>query len=366
MRALNPIEIAKQALLPSQDDAEQRRVLQLFRNRAELKKAYVELQEEIHRLKDRLKQQEGATARVRELLEELEGRLGRAETGYPTLVFYQLRRLWQQGCDLLRAFGADLERQYVERERRRFVAEINQRQFARHQQAEGRLREAEAAAAESSRIAGALARSLESLNRPWQHFKRRRLQNELEAARARERAAQAELADARAAMERVLSEGEVPFPGLSVASRRIVNVSVIAYAEVLSERLASTPLLALARAATLRREPSDDYGNRAECETLMAEIARGSAILDQRANLAQEIRARAERIARVAVYRSEDDTVPVPESVAPAPGQGPSQAAGPLGLALAPGVPGTTRAAATRPLNVLGDDLWDVFKALLR
>ncbi len=363
MRALNPIEIAKQALLPSNEDEERQRVLQLFRNRAELKKAYVELQDEVHRLKDRLKQQEGATARVRELLEQLEERLATVETGYPTLVFYQLRRLWRHGAELLRAFGADLERQHVERERRRFVAEVNQRQFARRQQAQSRLREAEAVAIESSRVAGTLARTLEKLNRPWHHFKRRRLNEELRRARSRESAAQAELADARAEMERVLSEAEVPFPGLSVAARRAVNISVIAYAEVLTERLARTPLLALSRAAALRREPSDEYGTRSECEALMAEIAQARAILAQRTNLAQEIRSRAERLARAAAYRSEDDTVPVPESIAESADLSAARATG----ALAPrSAQGEARSAvATRPLNVLGDDLWDVFKALV-
>jgi hypothetical protein len=364
MRALNPIEIAKQALLPSQDDEEEQRVLQLFRNRAELKKAYVDLQDEIHRLKDRLKQQEGATARVRELLEQLEDRLGTVETGYPALVFYQLRRLWRQGSDLLRSFGADLERQQIDRERRKFLAEVNQRQFARRQQAEARLRDAEAAAAEGSRDAGALATALQSLNRPWHHFKRRKLQAELQAARSRESGLQAELADARAEMERVLSEGEVPFPGLSVASRRAINLSVIAYAEVLTERLARTPLMALARAAMLRREPSDEYGARAECEALMAEIARATATLAQRNNLGQEIRARAERIARSAAYRGEGDTVPVPESIVQPGPTGGSRAVNALGLEPAP-APAQAASVAAAP-NVLGDDLWDIFKALLR
>ncbi len=364
MRALNPIEIAKQALLPSQDDEEQQRILQLFRNRAELKKAYVELQDEVHRLKDRLKQQEGATARVRELLEQLEDRLGTIETGYPALVFYQLRRLWRQGSDLLRAFSADLERQHVDREQRRFLAEINQRQFARRQQAEARLREAEAAAAESARSTGALARTVESLSRPWHHFRRRRLQEQLADARKRESAAQAELADARTELERILSEAEVPFPGLSVAARRAVNVSVIAYAEVLAERLARTPLLALSRAAVLRREPSDEYGSRSDCEALMADIARAQAALARRDNLAQDIRARVERIARTVVYRGEDDTVPVPESVA-LPAGGPSTRDSNL-LGLSPPSPEPASAGSGRPLNVLGDDLWDVFKALLR
>ena len=359
MKVLNPIELARQALLPAQDKEtdEQQRVLQLFRNRAELKKAYSELQDEIHRLKDRLKQQEGATARMREMLEHLEGRLGSPETGYPTLVFFQLRSLWAQGSELLRGFGNDLERQHVERERRAFVAEVNRRQFARRQEVESRLRSAEADAAEGTQRTAALNRSLASLNRPWHHFKRRRLQRDLVTASAQQAAADAALADARHAVERVLSEGEVEFPGLSVEARRAVNVAVIAYADLLVLRLSKTALLSQARAAVLRREPSDEYGDRSECEALMADIARASGLLADRTNLAQDIKARAEKLHGIAKYRGDDDAVPTPESVvlpveAPAP-----RTRG----TVAPSPP-----PASRPLSVLGDDVWDIFKVLLR
>ena len=45
--------------------AEEERLMQLFQNRAGLKKAYADLQDEFHLLRDRLKQQEGATIRDR-------------------------------------------------------------------------------------------------------------------------------------------------------------------------------------------------------------------------------------------------------------------------------------------------------------
>ena len=92
------IRVAPKGVDDPEDD---HRVLTLFRNRAELKKAYGELQEEVYRLKDRIKQQEGATARVQEMLGSLETRLGLTETAYPALVFYQLRALWQRGREIL-------------------------------------------------------------------------------------------------------------------------------------------------------------------------------------------------------------------------------------------------------------------------
>ena len=48
----------------------------------------------------------------------------------------------------------------------------------------------------------------------------------------------------------------------------------------------TTPLVALAREATARREIADEYGNRAECEALMAEIERASALMQSRTNIA--------------------------------------------------------------------------------
>ena len=106
MKALRQLGFFK---LPFRQDeptpeAEDDRVLALFRNRAELKKAHGELQEEIYRLKDRIKQQEGATSRVQEMLNALEVRLGMPESAYPAVVFYQLRRLWQSGREIIEQF----------------------------------------------------------------------------------------------------------------------------------------------------------------------------------------------------------------------------------------------------------------------
>src|ERR1700747_812073 len=74
LRQLGFLKLPFRQVDPAQNP-EDERVLALFRNRAELKKAYGELQEEIYRLKDRIKQQEGATVRVQEMLGALDVRL---------------------------------------------------------------------------------------------------------------------------------------------------------------------------------------------------------------------------------------------------------------------------------------------------
>jgi hypothetical protein len=352
MKALRQLGFLKlnfrQEAPPEQED----RVLTLFRNRAELKKAYGALEDEIYRLKDRIKQQEGATQRVQEMLNALETRLGMSDTGYPALVFYQLRRLWQSGRELIEQFVADLVRQQDERERRQHLAEHNRRQFSRRQAVEKQLRSAESTAAEDANRVAELEAERARLTRFWHYFKRRALEHRITDAVATAVAANATLTEARAAAEAVDQEAIPEFPGLTVESRRAINLAALAYAEMLCLRLVKTQLVKLAREATQRREVTDDYGSQSECEALMREIESARGLIQGRGNIAQEITSRTERLKQVARYRGPTDTSPTAESLAFSEGDVLSNE--PLG------------ATAARMPNVLAEDTWDLFRIQLR
>ena len=334
------------------EPGEDTRVLALFKNRAELKKAYGELEDEIYRLKDRIKQQEGATARVQEMLSTLEQRLGTQDSGYPALVFYQLRGLWQFGRELIEQFVADLARQLEDRERRAHFAEFNRKQFARRQSVESQLRAAETQTADAGTHVSSLQSQHALHTRFWHYFKKRSLAHQIESAKSLLAGAEATLADARLAFESMEKDASPEFPGLSLDARRAINLASIAYAEVLCLRLVKTKLVSLAREATARREVADDYGSRPECESLMAEIARARALIQARTNIAQEVKVRSERLKQIARYRSANDSSPTPESIAF--GEGDVLAGETLG------------ASAARMPNVLAEDTWDLFRVLLR
>jgi hypothetical protein len=352
MKALRQLGFLKLSLRPPEVPLEEdHRVLALFRNRAELKKAYGDLQEETFRLKDLIKQQEGATQRVQEMLNTLEARLGLADTAYPTLVFFQLRRLWQTGHELVAAFVADLARQQEERERRVYLAQHNRQQFERRQSAEGGLHTAQALQAEGHTQIEALEAQRSALTRFWHYFKRRALERRIHAAQAALEGAQAAVAQAQAQVEEIERESATEFPGLSLQSRRSINLAAIACAEVLCLRLMQlkTPLVELARQAIGRREPGADYGSPKECVLLMGEIARAHRLIGEREGLAPEIRARGERLKSLARYRGPKDTAPQVDCLAPAEGDVLPQ-------------DGTK---APLP-NVLAEDTWDLFRVLLR
>ena len=352
MMALRQLGFLKINFRREEPAEEDHRVLALFRNRAELKKAYGELQEEIYRLKDRVKQQEGATQRVQEMLTALEGRLGLSETAYPALVFYQLRKLWQTGHELLERFVAELAAQQEERERRQHLAEHNRHVFAKRQDADQRLRGAERLVAEEAARLADLEGQRARLRRFWHYFKRRALEQSVSQVRAAAAAAELALGVARGAVEEIEREPVPEFPGVSLDARRAINIAAIAYAEVLCLRLVRTQLVMQAREATRHREVTDEYGSRPECETLMKQIERADQLLRGRGSVTQEVKQRSDRLKQVARYRAATEAAPTAESLAFA--EGDALGAAPSGL------------AAARMPNVLAEDTWDLYRVLLR
>jgi hypothetical protein len=345
MSALRQLGFLKLNLRPEARKADhEHRVIELFRNRAELKKAYGGLQDEIYRLKDLVKQQEAATARAQDMMAELEARLGSNDTAYSTLAFYQLRRLWQSGRELLAQFVEDLRRLQDERERKSHLALHNRAQHARRQSGEAQLLAMRKLSEETGALVTELQAAHGKLTRFWHYFRRRALEKRIHAAQTAAAAAGATLVDAQQQLEALDAEPPPQFPGLSLEARRAINLAAIAYAEVLCKRLAviEQPLLQMAREATARRTAADVYGGPKECVLLMGQIGRAQRLLESKVGLSGEIRRHSERLQPVVAYRGAADTCPTNDSVG----------AAPEGSAHVP--------------NVLAEDSWDLFRVLLR
>jgi hypothetical protein len=241
---------------------------------------------------------------------------------------------------LLRQFIGDLEAQQLERERKNFFAEFNRRQFSRRQAVESEYLEAEgAAAAQRARVAE-LERQLAGLQRFWHYFRRRALRRDLHAAGIQVLLGEQSLGEARAARDALAGE-QANFTGLSIETRRAINLAAIAYGNLLRERLTRTGLFEATQRASGRREPAaDEYGTRAECERLMGDIQRARLLLEQRGEVLGEVRTSTESLRRQARYRSDADSVPDPASLA-----------------------GETGSAAAL---VLSEDCWEIYRVLLR
>jgi hypothetical protein len=331
---------------------DEERLMQLFQNRAGLKKAYADLKDEFHLLRDRLKQQEGATIRVQEQLDALGDLLGDPKTGFSALVFFQLRTLWKTCHQQLSAFATDLTRQQEAREMAKHKAEIEAAKNARLADVDRRLQAAATEADLQRQHLTAAQSELSRLTAFWHYFKRRRRQKSLEVLRHRVVLADSAVGDLHAERSAVDHEAAPAFPGISLAARRNINLAIISYAELLCENVDAYGLAARAKEAVARRVHEMSFGSRAECEGYMQRVQQAQAAVAGQKQVTAALKAKLERLRGTCEYRNNADTVPTADSLAPAPAE--------LDL----GKPAKAPSAAA--WNVLAEDYWDLYTLLLR
>ncbi len=348
---IDKLSFLKNSLDGGAASAEEERLMQLFQNRAGLKKAYADLKDEFHLLRDRLKQQEGSTIRVQEQLDALGDLLGDPKTGFGALVFFQLRALWKTCHQQLSAFAADLTRQQESREVAKHKADGDAAKSARLADADQRLRAAAAAADEQRRSLSEAQNEIQRLGAFWHYFRRRRRQKSLEALRTRVVMADAAVGDLHAERSAIEHEAMPEFPGISLAARRNINLAIIGYAELLCEHADAYGLAARAKEAVARRVHEMSFGTREDCEGFMQRVQKAQqAIANQKMNTSA-VKAKLDRLRATGDYRNAADTVPTADSLAPP--------APELEL-------GRAKAAPAPTWNVLAEDYWDLYTLLLR
>lgn len=325
--------------------AEDERLMQLFQNRAGLKKAYADLQDEFHLMRDRLKQQEGATIRVQEQLDALGELLADPGAGFSALVFYQLRALWKICHQRLATFAGDLSRQQEERETARFREQCAAERSSRLSAADERLRDARVHADELRVRLSSGENEHARLGAFWHYFRRRELQKALQSLRSEVAAADGDVRDLQLERNAIVGEPAAPFPGISLPARRTINLAIIGYAELLCETVDGFGIAARAKEAVARRVQEMTFGSRAECDGYMQRIQGAVAAVNGQARINVLVKAKLERLRAVCEYRNPADTVPTADSLSPA---------------------RAAKAGSTTQWNVLAEDYWDLFTLLLR
>lgn len=333
--------------------ADEERLMQLFQNRAGLKKAYEDLKDEFHLLRDRLKQQEGTTIRVQEQLDGLGDMLADPGTGFGALVFYQLRGLWKTCHQQLSGFAAELIRTQEARETAKHRAECDTAKGSRLAELDQRLQLAAGKAdIQRQHMAGA-QQELSRLTAIWHYFERRRRHKSLESLRQAVLIADAEVGNIHAERSAIGGESLDDFPGISLVARRNINLAIISYAELLCENVDAFGLAARAKEAVARRVHEMSFGDRSECEDCMQRVQRAQFSVTNQKQIMTTIKAKMERLRAICEYPNTADTVPTADSLA-------GSSASPE--ADQPKAPRPTAA----PWNVLAEDYWDLVTLLMR
>lgn len=326
-----------------QDDE---RLLQLFWNRAALKGEFRRLREQRYRLEESLKQQQQATLAAESRLEALEKLFASPGVGFNAIVYYQLRNLWNKCAAQLRKFASDLLSQREEVERRNLVARFNKDRMARMSEL---AQEMDALAASVSRLKKQMKSqhaALESQRGLLAYFKRRttraelaRLGQELEPLKGQY--------DQLGKQQALVAATQPPdYSGVSIKGKRMVNLAVIAMAQQFHRHYSAQGYADLARDSIIIPLEETRYGTREQCIHLMDEIQAAVERWTADKSMPSTVKRIAEGLMPQAVYLTDEDTIPRAESM--------DQAA---------------REAAVdhnRTCNVLAQDFWDLYSALVR
>jgi hypothetical protein len=291
------------------------RLVALFQNRAELKKEFGDLRAERDRLIEMLAEQKALTEREQARMRALEKRLADPEMGSTALVYYHLRSLWEACEEQLARFKEELIKQQEDRERKRVVAEFNQQREKRLQTLNERLQGVRAESdVMKAQVVSAEARLLE-LRGFWNYFRRRAFEPEVQLRRQAHEAVREQieaLLDERIGIE---SEPAPEPHGLGLEGRRLINVALIALAQYLYLHFSENSLATLARAAMLKSLKEQSYGQRSDCEQLLALVPKSIGTMQAQRGHGQELKIRANGLRARARYKNETDATPAPDSV---------------------------------------------------
>lgn len=294
---------------------ESEKLLHLYWNRAELKKEFARMRKEKYKLQDRIKQQEGATARLMQKLEHLEELLIDPEWAGNVVVFYQLRGLALRCQRKLAKFAEQLKQQREQRQHNGLLLQWNEGRTRETKAIERKVLNLRAQVRELDDQLQAEKDRLISMSGFLKIFKRRSLTAALDRLAAQIDAIQLEEQTLLQQQDEIRNRKPPENQGLDLPTKRSINFMILSYAQQLLLHFADDDLAALAKEASEKSVGAINYGNRNECEQFLTRIRKRTEAIEQNSDFASVLQKRAKLIGEKAVFRGDADAVPIAGTV---------------------------------------------------
>lgn len=300
---------------PGKSVDESEKLLNLYWNRAELKKAFAELRNEQYRLKDRIKQQEGITARVQQKLDHLEHLLLDPEWIYSVVVHYQFRAMNLRCRSKLDKFAEQLKQQREKRQHRRDLDAWNRKRAAEAGDIERRIGEQRLLAQDLEDRLHHERRRLTTMNGFLRLFRRRSAMARLNSLAGEVEDLQRQETALLAKLEEIRNREPPEVQGLDIPTKRLINFMILAYVQQLYLHFSVDDVAILAKEAGDRSVGAIRYGDKKDCDEISARIRRRIERFEEVSSCADILKERARRIGARAAFRSDDEAVPNAQSV---------------------------------------------------
>ncbi len=300
---------------PDENEAESEKLLNLYWNRAELKKEFAELRSEKFRLQDRVKEHEGATARVQQQLDHLENLLLDPEWVHNIVTCFHLRGLNLRCQAKLAKFAEQLKLQREQRQQSQLVDDWNELRREEGAGVEQQIGEQRVQIQMLEDHLQAERHRLATMSGFLRIFRRRSATAGLDSIAENVHEAQENEEYLLAKLEEVENRQPPDTQGLDVATKRLINHMILSFSQQLYLHLNEDDLGEIAKESGEKSAGAINYGSKDTCDEILERVKNCVDSLEDASDFADVLQRRAKVIAEKAKYRGNDDAVPVSASV---------------------------------------------------
>ena len=301
--------------LPEQPEQDTDKLVDLFRNRAELKKEFAALREEKYKLQDRVKEHRGSIERVQQKLNHLEALLLDPEWVHNVVVFYQLRRLAAHCEARVARFAEGLKQQREQRIQNRVLAAWNKERDQQSAKVEAKIGEQRMQLQQLEDRLQSERHKLETMGGISKMLRGKDAESVIADIEAEVAAAHERESELLGELDRIEKLEPPPHQGLDVAAKRSINFMILSYVQQLYLLYEEDDLASLAKEASDKSVGAINYGSKLDCDEILERLTERRAAVEQGEDRADTLKHRARLIAERAVFRRDDDTVPASASV---------------------------------------------------
>lgn len=292
------------------------KLVDLFRNRVELKKEFAALRDEKHQLHDRIKEQQGATERVQQKMDHLERLLLDREWVHNVVAFYQLRRLAAHCNAKLKRFAEELKQQREQRIYDITLSEWKQQCDQRTAVLEEQINQHRLKTQGLEDQLQAEREKVSAMNSLSKIFSSKKVQAYVDGL-SENIAARAQTEDELLKQLQKIRELDAPdHEGLDDATKRSINLMILAFAQQLYLHFEEDNLSKMAKESNEKSVGAVNYGTKDECDEIIAKIEERWESMESVTDYADVVQRRAKLLAADASFRDDSAVIPDTGSVA--------------------------------------------------
>lgn len=291
------------------------KLVDLFRNRAELKKEFAALRNEKYQLQDRIKERQGAVERVQQKLNHLEALLLDPDWVHNVVVFFQFRRLAAHCENKVVRFAEELKQQREQKIHKKVLVGWNEQRQQESEQVErqvGELRMQLQLLEDQLQSERHKLMTMGGISKMFNGRSQETIVNDVESSIAKAHGQEQALL---LELDRIEKQVPPDHAGLDTAAKRSVNFMILSFAQQLYLDYRNDDLVGLAKEAIEKSVGAVNYGSKSDCDKLLEVLTRRREEVDQADDFAGVLKKRAALIAKHALFRN-DDVVPAPGTVA--------------------------------------------------